>query len=103
MLRPVIKDMKEKLEDGNIDKFGWLEMKEMISDVLTKEKFSNTDMEKVVGDNRLDAVKRSFDRERNMLDNQICLNENLYNSIDNLSKCISFMQFIMDECQDILT
>ena len=44
-----------------------------------------------------------FDRERNMLDNQICLNENLYNSIDNLSKCTSFMQFIMDECQDILT
>ena len=45
-----------------------------------------------------------FTEKRNiLLNNNTCLDENLYSSVENLSKCVYFMQFIMDECKDILS
>ena len=45
-----------------------------------------------------------FNDKRNiLLNNNICLDENLFSSVQNLSNCIEFMQFIMDECKDILS
>ena len=57
MLRPVVKDTKEKLQDGSISKFEWLEIKEIGADFLTKDKSRNRDMEEIVENNRLGAEK----------------------------------------------
>ena len=45
-----------------------------------------------------------FGTERTALVNEnVCLDDGIYDSIENLRKCTSFMDFIMRECKDILT
>ena len=59
--------MKKKLEDGSISVFGWLKMKEMVADILTKEKSTNKDMDNIVENNKFGVVKRSLEVGRNVV------------------------------------
>ena len=56
MMRPVIADMKEKLVDGSIKAFKWLETREMVADILTNEKVDGQIMDAILEENRCDAV-----------------------------------------------
>ena len=45
-----------------------------------------------------------FATERNALViENVCLDDGMYESMDNLRKCVGFMEYIMNECKDILT
>ena len=43
------------------------------------------------------------DYRESLINDNVCLDVNLYDSIENLKKCIPFMEHIMFECKDILT
>ena len=48
MMRPVIADMKEKLIDGSVGSYRWIETKKMVADLLTKEKLDTVDMDDII-------------------------------------------------------
>jgi hypothetical protein len=61
MLRTSIMDMKNKLYDGVIQSFSWLDReKDMVADVLTKECKVNKDLENIILENQF-QLSRSED------------------------------------------
>ena len=44
-----------------------------------------------------------FSVQRNLLDDNVSLGIDLFENLDNVKNCISFMDFIMSECKEILT
>ena len=58
MLRNSITDFKEDIEQGCVESYSWLETREMLADVLTKECRKNIRLEEVL-------LKNSFSRIQN--------------------------------------
>jgi hypothetical protein len=59
MLRKEVTDMKNKLYDGYIDSFSWLDGEcDMVADVLTKEIRMNKDLDDIVLKNRFCSCQR---------------------------------------------
>ena len=56
-MRNVVTDLKEKLEDGLVESYSWLETKDMVADVLTKECKNNGDVDDILIDNVWKNVK----------------------------------------------
>ena len=48
-------DLKERLKDGTVSEYTWLETKEMVTDGLTKERMENKYLKKIVVLNKLEA------------------------------------------------
>ena len=51
LLRNTITDLKEKLEDTSVESYSWLETKEMIADILTKECKDNPELYNICHEN----------------------------------------------------
>ena len=57
MMRLVIADMKERLIDGSVGSYRWIETKRMVADLLTKEKLDTVDMDDIIFKNVYDGIK----------------------------------------------
>ena len=62
MMRPIIHDMKERLIDQEIRSFKWIKTKNMISDILTKEKMSTEGTDDVVYNNIYRGILEDTDQ-----------------------------------------
>ena len=51
VLRQSIAYLKQTLEDGEVDEFSWIEGKEIVADVLTKQGSKRVALEEIINDN----------------------------------------------------
>ena len=57
MLRNSITDFKEDIEQGYVDSYSWLETREMLADVLTKECRKNKRLDEVLLQNTFSCIQ----------------------------------------------
>ena len=57
MMRSDISDLKQKLEDGEIKRYSWLQDEHMLADILTKEKKVKHGLDDVLKENKLNVLK----------------------------------------------
>ena len=62
IIGPVIADIKDKLVDKVISSIKWIPMKDMLADMLTKERVNTKDMDDVVIRNILERISNVKDR-----------------------------------------
>ena len=56
-MRSDISDLKQKLEDGEIKRYSWLQDEHMLADILTKEKKVKHGLDDVLKENKLNVLK----------------------------------------------
>jgi len=77
LLRNDIQDFKDRLYDGEIESFSWLDTSDMLADVLTKEVKENKDLCDLIENNKLrvahneDAIVRAFGLELRLVDPKV--------------------------------
>ena len=55
-MRSSIADLKQKLEQNEVDSYGWIQDDEMVADILTKDMKDKFGLNEVVMENRLRCV-----------------------------------------------
>lgn len=50
-LRQSVANLKQTLEDGEVDEFSWIEGKEIVTDILTKQGLKRVVLDEIVNDN----------------------------------------------------
>ena len=55
-MRSDVADLKQQLEDRNVDFYAWCQDEMMISDILTKEKKEKFGLDGLIRDNRLEIL-----------------------------------------------
>ena len=51
LMRNVITDLKEKLMDGQVESYSWLNTKNMVADIMTKEGVDNNAISQILIEN----------------------------------------------------
>ena len=59
LMRASIADLKQKLEEKEVESYGWLQDEDMVADILTKEMKDKFGVSGILRDNKLKCVKTS--------------------------------------------
>ena len=64
LMRSSIADLKQKLEQNEVDSYGWIQDDEMVADILTKDMKDKFGLNEVVMENRLRCVTSDDNKVR---------------------------------------
>ena len=72
LLRMTVKDLKDRIMEGDVSSYAWLSMKEMMADCLTKEMKMPASMEDVLVKNVLSLREPSLNEVKNV-NGELCM------------------------------
>ena len=58
-MRSSIADLKQKLEEKDVESYGWLQDEEMVADILMKEMKDKFRLDEIIKENRLRCVQNN--------------------------------------------
>ena len=59
LMRSSIADLKQKLEENEVESYGWLQDEDMVADILTKDMRDKFGLDEIIKENRLRCVTSS--------------------------------------------
>ena len=58
-MRSSIADLKQKLEEKDVESYGWLQDEEKVADILTKEMKDKFGLDEIIKENRLRCMQNN--------------------------------------------